>query len=138
MFKNGNSKDTTDQPNRLNRFVEGTNIKGDIVSDSNIRLDGELIGDLTTTGKLVVGPTGKVTGNIVCTNADIEGTISGTIKVDGVLLLKSTAKFNGNITTGKIGIENGAEFTGNCSMNGKSAQDIQKVIPTSEASDIVY
>ena len=107
MFKGGNSKEVNDQPNKLNRFVEGTNIKGDIVSESNIRIDGELKGNLTTTGKLVIGATGKVTGDIVCANADIEGTVTGTIKVDGVLFLKSSAVFNGNIITGKIGVENG-------------------------------
>jgi len=139
MFKGNNVKDNSDQPNRLNRLVEGTNIKGDIVSESNIRLDGELVGDLTTTGKLVVGPKGKITGNITCLNADVEGQITGTIKVDGLLLLKTTALINGNIITNKIGIEKGAEFNGNCTMNGKSSQNIQSKIPiSSEESDIVY
>jgi len=141
MFKGGNSKskEVNDQPNKLNRFVEGTNIKGDIVSESNIRIDGELVGNLTTTGKLVIGPTGKITGDIVCLNADIEGKVTGTIKVDGVLLLKSTAVFNGNIITNKIGVENGAEFTGTCSMNGNSAQNIQETIPVNkEESELVY
>ena len=138
MFKGGNSKEVNDQPNKLNRFVEGTNIKGDIVSESNIRIDGELVGNLTTTGKLVIGPTGKITGDIVCLNADIEGAVTGTIKVDGILLLKSTAVFNGSITTNKIGVENGAEFNGNCSMNGKSTQNIQATIPVKDESELVY
>lgn len=139
MFKGGNSKEVNDQPNKLNRFVEGTNIKGDIESESNIRIDGELVGNLTTTGKLVIGPAGKVTGDIVCLNADIEGTVEGTIKVDGVLLLKSTAVFNGNIVTNKIGVENGAEFTGTCSMNGNSAQKIQDTIPVdSDDSELEF
>ena len=139
MFKGGNSKEVNDQPNKLNRFVEGTNIKGDIVSDSNIRIDGELVGNLSTTGKLVIGTTGKITGDIVCANADIEGTVQGTIKVDGVLLLKSTAKFNGNIVTNKIGVENGAEFTGTCSMDGNSSQTIQETIPVEKSdSALVY
>jgi cytoskeletal protein CcmA (bactofilin family) len=132
MFKGGNSKEVNDQPNKLNRFVEGTKIKGDIVSDSNIRIDGELVGNLSTTGKLVIGSTGKVTGDIICLNADVEGTIIGTIKVDGVLILKSTAMFNGNITTNKIGVENGAEFNGSCSMSGKNTQKIKSTIPTKD------
>jgi len=139
MFKGNNAKENGDQPNRLNRLVEGTNIKGDIVFESNIRLDGELIGDLTTTGKLVLGATGKITGNIICLNADIEGKINGTIKVDGLLLLKATSLINGNITTNKIGIEKGAEFNGNCTMNGQSTQNIQSKLPiSSEDSDVVY
>jgi len=138
MFKNGNTKDAKDQPNKINRLVEGTNIKGDIVSDSNIRLDGELIGDLTTTGKLVVGPSGKITGNIVCSNADIEGTINGTIKVDEFLYLKATAVFKGDITTGKISIDKGATFTGTHKMNDEVSRNVNQTISTSEESDIVY
>jgi len=138
MFKSGNTKDLKDQPNKINRFVEGTNIKGDIVSDSNIRLDGELIGNLTTTGKLVIGPTGKITGNIICSNADIEGCINGTIKVDEFLYLKSTAVFNGDITTGKISIDKGASFTGTNTMNDDVSKKMKETIPTSDDSDIVY
>lgn len=138
MFKNGNTKDTKDQPNKINRFVEGTNLKGDIVSDSNIRLDGELIGNLTTTGKLVVGPSGRISGNIVCSNADIEGSIEGTIKVDEFLYLKSTAHFIGDITTGKISIDKGATFNGTHKMNDTVSRNLNKTIPTTEESDIVY
>jgi cytoskeletal protein CcmA (bactofilin family) len=138
MFKGGNSKETNDQPNKLNRFVEGTNIKGDIVSDSNVRIDGELVGNLTAAGKLVLGPTGKITGDIVCQNADIEGTIEGTIKVDGVLLLKSTAKFYGEITTAKIGVENGAEFNGTCKMSDNGNYKVDTTIPTKQDSEMVY
>ena len=138
MFKGGNSKEASEQPNKLNRFVEGTNIKGDIVSESNIRIDGELVGNLSTTGKLVIGPTGKITGDIVCQNADIEGTVEGTIKVDGVLLLKSTAKFYGEITTAKIGVENGAEFNGICKMSDNGKYKIGATIPVDKESEMVY
>jgi cytoskeletal protein CcmA (bactofilin family) len=108
----------TGSPDRLNRIVEGTSITGDVKTDSNFRLDGYLKGTLESTGKLVIGVSGKIEGEIVCGNADIEGEINGNIKVDGLLLLKSTAKINGNIVAGKIGIENGAEFNGNCNMSG--------------------
>ena len=138
MFKGGNSKEANDQPNKLNRFVEGTNIKGDIISDSNIRIDGELVGNLSTTGKLVIGPTGKITGDIVCQNADVEGTVEGTIKVDGVLLLKSTAKFYGEITTAKIGVENGAEFNGTCKMSDNGSYKVETTIPVDKESEMVY
>jgi cytoskeletal protein CcmA (bactofilin family) len=117
MFKGSSSKtEAVNSPDKLNRLVEGTSVKGDIKTDSNFRLDGELIGTLNTLGKLVVGPTGKIEGEIVCGNADIEGEVTGNIKVDGILLLKSTAKFRGNIIAQKLAIENGADFNGNCHM----------------------
>ena len=121
MFKGSNNKtETVNSPDKLNRLVEGTVVKGEIKTDSNFRLDGELIGTLNTLGKLVVGPTGRIEGEIVCGNADIEGEVVGNIRVDGILVLKSTARFKGNITANKIGIENGAEFNGNCQMGTDS------------------
>lgn len=103
-------------PERLNRIVEGTNIEGDIKSDSNIRIDGYLKGTLSVKGRLVLGPTGKIDGNINCKNADIEGKLNGTIEVDELLSLKSTAKLQGEISTNKLAIEPGALFSGNCKM----------------------
>jgi len=128
MMKKSSNKELNDQPNQLNRFVEGTNIKGNIVTDSNIRIDGELIGNLNSKGKLVLGPTGKIEGEVICSNADIEGNFKGTIQVDGVLVLKSTAVFNGNISTHKLAVENGAVFNGNCFMNGQTSQDMEAVM----------
>jgi len=91
-------------PERLNRIVEGTHIEGDIKSDSNIRIDGYLKGTITLKGRLVLGPTGKIDGNIYCKNADLEGKLNGVIEVDELLTLKSTAKLQGEISTNKLSI----------------------------------
>ena len=103
-------------PERLNRIVEGTHIEGEIKSDSNIRIDGYLKGTITVKGRLVLGPTGKIDGNINCKNADLEGKLNGKIEVDELLSLKSTAKLQGEISTNKLSIEPGAIFSGNCKM----------------------
>ena len=117
MFKGSSSKaEAVNSPDKLNRLVEGTSVKGDVKTDSNFRLDGELIGTLNTLGKLVVGPQGRIEGDIICGNADIEGEVIGNIRVDGTLLLKATANVKGNIITQKLGIETGATFNGNCQM----------------------
>lgn len=118
MFKGGNGKaESTNSPDKLNRIVEGTNIKGEIRADSNFRIDGELVGSLDTLGKLVVGPNGRIEGDIKCNNADIEGEILGTIVVDGLLTIKASAKIQGNITTNQIAIEQGATFSGVCNYS---------------------
>ena len=103
-------------PERLNRIVEGTIIEGDVKSDSNIRIDGFVKGTINVKGRLVLGPTGKIDGNINCKNADIEGKLNGTIEVDELLSLKTTAKLQGEISTNKLSIEPGAIFSGNCKM----------------------
>lgn len=110
-------------PDKLNRIVEGTTINGDFFSDSNIRIDGSLKGTIHTKGRLVIGVNGKVEGEVTCQNAEIEGKIDGVIKVTELLTLKTTSKLTGEIYTGKLAIEPGALFNGNCQMGGTSSQE---------------
>jgi len=117
-------------PERLNRIVEGTSIEGIITSESNIRIDGIVKGTISTKGRLVVGTTGVIEGDVICQNADIEGQIKGTMKIGELLSLKSTAKIEGNVKTGKLSIEPGAIFAVTCSMGGvnptESKEHLQK------------
>lgn len=116
MMFNKKEKPYTDLLGKTNRIVEGTVIKGDIISKADFRLDGELIGNFQSTGKLVIGPTGSVTGDISCNNADIEGKFNGNIKVTELLNIKSKASIQGDVSVGKLSVEPGAEFSASCSM----------------------
>ena len=75
-----------------------------------------MVGNITISGKLVLGNTGRIEGNIQCTNADLSGEVKGTVNINETLSLKSTAKINGDIVTSKLAIEAGAVFTGTCNM----------------------
>ena len=118
------NKNNNINPDSINRIVAGTTIKGDIESDSIIRIDGRLEGSIRTKSKLVVGETGIIDGDVVCENADIFGTIKGQINVSELLSLKSTAKLTGDIISNKLAIEPGAQFSGSCSM-GAVIKDIK-------------
>lgn len=109
-------KSYTDLLGKTNRIVEGTVIKGDIISQADFRLDGELTGNFTTRGKIVIGPAGSVTGDIKCKNADIEGRFNGKIEVAEMLNVKSKAHILGEVVTGKLSVEPGAEFSASCIM----------------------
>lgn len=103
----------------INRIVEGTSIEGEIKCESNIRIDGSFVGNLTTKGRLVIGPAGRIEGTILCQNAEIEGLVKGKITVQQLLSLKGAAKVEGDIFTDKLAIEPGATFTGACNMGAK-------------------
>lgn len=113
-------KNGTELLGKTNRIVEGTSIIGDIVSKADFRLDGELIGNFTSQGKLVIGASGVIKGEIVCNNADIEGEFQGKIKVLEVLNIKATAQIHGEVLVGKLSIEPGADFTATCTMLTKA------------------
>ncbi len=99
----------------------GTKLKGDIESNGDFRIDGTLTGTIKTKGKVVIGSTGVVEGEIICQNADIEGSVKAKLEVSELLTLKAESKLDGDVTTGKLAIEPGAIFSGTCKMGGKES-----------------
>ncbi|TDP60001.1 bactofilin family protein [Flavobacterium dankookense] len=109
-------KSYTDLLGKTNRIVEGTIIQGNISSPADFRLDGHLIGNFQSKGKLVIGPAGMVKGDVICKNADIEGVFEGKIQVLEILNIKSKAHIKGEVICGKLSVEPGAEFSATCVM----------------------
>lgn len=101
----------------INLIGAGTTIKGELISNGDIRIDGTVIGQVRSKGKIIVGNTGIVEGEIQCQNADFSGQIKAQVVVTELLSLKATARLNGEITINKLAIEPGAVFTGTCSMD---------------------
>jgi cytoskeletal protein CcmA (bactofilin family) len=106
----------------INLISIGTDITGDIKSNGDIRIDGSLTGTLSTKGKVVIGQTGRVSGEVFCKNSEVSGTVEGKITVNQLLILKASSKIQGDITTLKLSIEPGAVFSGNCKMNDNDNQ----------------
>ena len=102
-----------------------TKIVGDIFSEADFRIDGIVEGNVTTSGKIVVGKSGKINGKINCSNADISGTITGKIEVNEVLSLMSESLIQGDIVTGKLSVEEGAQVEASISM--KSGKQLKAV-----------
>ena len=129
MFTNTNEKmKKNDTATTINTIGSGTTINGDIISKSDIRIDGVLKGSVVTEGKVVLGEAGIIEGDVSCKDADIAGTIKAKISVSQLLSLKSSSKLQGDIVTNKLSIEPGASFTGSCSMGAviKDIKDIGK------------
>lgn len=128
MFQKVNKSLATDGSS-INLIGNGTTIIGDINSNGDVRIDGTLKGSISISGKLVVGSSGNIEGNVTCQNADISGKIHGKVNVSELLSLKTTAKLLGDIVTAKISIEPNATFTGTCNM-GTVVKNISNVNET--------
>lgn len=111
---NGNASSAS--PNSNNSIVSGTKIEGNVLAGSDIRIDGELVGDLDCKGRVVVGIDGTVRGHITCQNAVIEGTFIGKLNVQELLNVRETAKIEGDIFTEKLIVQAGAIYNVNCQM----------------------
>lgn len=102
----------------VNVIANGTQLEGNIVTNGDIRVDGIVKGHIVSKAKVIVGREGRVEGNITCSNIEIEGHVNAeSLNVSNLISLKATANLLGNIAAGKIAIEPGAEFSGNCKMH---------------------
>lgn len=117
---------------KTNRIVEGTIITGDVSSETDFRLDGKLIGNFKSTGKLVIGPSASIVGDVEAGNVDIEGSFEGKLNIKGLLSLKSKSSVKGEIVVGKLSVEPGADVTATCKMQNtagtksiKAAKDVK-------------
>jgi cytoskeletal protein CcmA (bactofilin family) len=118
MFSKTMTKNNGPEGTSVNLIGAGTVIEGDVTTSGDIRIDGSLTGSIKVKGKLVIGISGSVDGEVHCQNADISGTMKGKITVSELLSLKASAKLIGDIITNKIAVEPGATFSGSCSMGG--------------------
>ncbi|MFA5850623.1 MAG: polymer-forming cytoskeletal protein [Bacteroidales bacterium] len=114
------------QVNEVNRISNGTDFQGTLISQCDIRIDGSFEGKLTTTGKLVLGESARLFGDVVCRSCDIWGVMEGKLLVREVFGLKKSGSITGNVGCQKIFIEEGGVFNGSCKMiNESSFEDLK-------------
>lgn len=119
MFKENKKKQSIlPSLGKPNTISEASVITGDMVSESDIRVDGRIEGTIKTSGKLVIGKNGTVKGKVSCGTADFEGKFSGELLVNGLLNLKPSAQVSGEMIVGKLAVEPGASFEASCKMKG--------------------
>jgi cytoskeletal protein CcmA (bactofilin family) len=116
----------------INLLGAGTVVKGEIKLNGDFRIDGMFIGIINCKGKVVVGNTGVIEGEIICQNADFSGEVKATVKVAELLTLKESAKFTGDITTNKLAIEPGAKFSGQCVMDNTGVKTTMPIATPNE------
>lgn len=101
-----------------NVIAKSTVIIGEVKADGDFRIDGTLEGNIAIKGKIIIGVTGAVKGDIVAAVASIEGESNGNLQVAKTLTVKSSAKISGHVVVGKLSIEPGADFNASCVMKG--------------------
>jgi cytoskeletal protein CcmA (bactofilin family) len=107
--------------NSATLISSGTILKGDVKSENDLRIDGTIHGNVYSSSKIIVGPSGFVEGNIEGANADITGKVTGNISVKELLQLRGESNVQGNISAVKLQIDPTAMFNGKCQMGAQPA-----------------
>lgn len=125
MFSN-NQKDkvkTEEASNSSSIIGKGTSVEGDLNTVGNIRIEGDVKGNVQCKAKIALGQSSYVEGIVYAQNAEIAGEIQGSIEVSELLILRPTAVIHGDIVTNKLVVESGATFNGSCQM-GVTVKDM--------------
>lgn len=118
MF-NKDKNASVSEKNTLNSATlisNGTAIQGDVASNSDLRIDGTVKGNVSCAAKIIVGPSGMVEGNIEGRQADITGKVIGNISVKEILQLRSDSNVLGNLSAATLQVDSAAIFNGECKM----------------------
>jgi cytoskeletal protein CcmA (bactofilin family) len=111
---------------RLSGFVgHGTTLTGETEFHAMLRVDGHLIGTVTSeAGTLIIGTNGQVDANVMVAAAMINGTVNGDVIASEKLQLGRTARVLGNVQSPRLIVEEGAILEGSCSM--LKAREVQE------------
>jgi cytoskeletal protein CcmA (bactofilin family) len=95
---------------------KGVDFKGVLKFNGTVRVDGQMEGEVHTTGTLIVGEHAVITGTIEAGTLMTSGKINGTVTAIERIQILKPAVLIGDIYTPSIAIEDGAHFHGMCHM----------------------
>jgi cytoskeletal protein CcmA (bactofilin family) len=109
----------------LNGFLDvGSKIQGELRFEDTFRIDGHLQGKTTSKGDLIVGEKGRVEGEIAVGQLFVSGTVLGSVQATGRVEIMAGARVEADVDTPVLVVEEGAHFTGGCTM-GRRAKESQ-------------
>ena len=97
-------------------------IQGDLNSEGNIRIQGQVTGKVKTSQSVHVSEGAKIAADVLAGNVVVSGEVQGNMKISGSLILQATARVVGDISCAVLRVEDGAQYTGKCTMSGANPQ----------------
>lgn len=112
------------KPEEIIAFLgKGTRFKGVITYNGTIRVDGDVEGEIISSGTLVVGEDATINADINIGTIISSGRINGNIMAKERIHLIRPTILNGAIKAPILIIEEGVRFNGNCEMNSLGSED---------------
>lgn len=128
-------KENTNLPS-FNMLSNTAAVKGDIFIDGDFRFDGKMNGNLECNGKLILGSSSYIEGEVICKDAEISGKVKGNIKSKGLIILRDKSKIDGDVISGKLMVEIGAIVSMKCHTNPDNENETQDIKPEIKNEEI--
>ncbi|WP_114751682.1 bactofilin family protein [Pleomorphovibrio marinus] len=131
---NKQQEDAASNASKVTVLSLGFELTGDIISKSDIRADGILVGSIRTDKKVVVGEQASITGDIIAEEISISGEVVGDLYISGETTIYASAKVSGNITTNQIYVHKGAVL--NSLIKTLDAESIKSASKSSKINSV--
>jgi cytoskeletal protein CcmA (bactofilin family) len=99
----------------------GARLEGNVVSAGNLRIDGQVKGQINAEGDVALSPQSQVEADIRAQNVSIAGRFKGSIQVKGKAHLARGGRIDGNITSKSLIVEEGGTFHGQSIMDASGS-----------------
>jgi cytoskeletal protein CcmA (bactofilin family) len=102
----------------INAFVgPGSELEGKLNFSGSVRIDGQVTGQISSQGLLIIGPSGRIQADVEVETIIICGEVRGEVVASDRIELRPPAKVFGTLTTPALTIHEGVLFEGNCRMS---------------------
>ncbi len=95
---------------------KGITVKGELIGDEDVRIEGRVEGKIQLTKNLLVGQSGVIEADVEAENINIGGAVTGNLEAQNRVEIVSTGKMNGDIKAPRVIVAEGAHFKGNVDM----------------------
>jgi cytoskeletal protein CcmA (bactofilin family) len=100
----------------------GARLEGNVVSAGNLRIDGQVKGQINSEGDVALSPQSQVEADIRAQNVSVAGRFKGSIQVKGKAHLARGGRIDGDITSKTLVVEEGGVFHGQSIMDGTAGE----------------
>jgi cytoskeletal protein CcmA (bactofilin family) len=90
----------------------GARVRGRVTGQGDLRVEGQIEGDVSVSGELVIDEGGSVTGEVGAGSVVIGGTLRGDVTARGIVTVRATAQVEGDLGGAEVSLEEGASFRG--------------------------
>jgi cytoskeletal protein CcmA (bactofilin family) len=104
-----------------NRISSGVSITGDVKFSSELVIDGEVEGNITSNGKLTIGTHATVIGDIRAGFVTIQGAVEGNVLAAERCALRAGASLQGDIESPRLAMDENASLVGSAIIKANSA-----------------
>lgn len=102
-----------------NRLSSDVQIKGDVSFTTELVIDGQVEGSITSDGTLIIGAHGKVIGDIQAGSVNIQGSVRGDVLAGKRCSLEAGGSLQGDVEAPRLAVDESASFIGSAKITAK-------------------